>query len=153
MVVLLGAPYCVCVRACVCVGAARRGAAAVLIAVLHVAMGSMGGGLTPPGAGRPCEVGIVGGGLGGLALARALQLSSGFRVTVFERDTSFEFRNQGYAITIQQGGRALAKIGLLDKVVRVFALVCLLSSVGPSLIALSQCRCVPRMWNAPPTTL
>jgi hypothetical protein len=149
VVVLLGAPYCVCV----CVGAARRGAAAVILGVLHVAMGSMGRGLTPPDAGRPCDVGIVGGGLGGLALARALQLSSGFRVTVFERDTSFEFRNQGYAITIQQGGRALAKMGLLDKVVRAFALVCLFSSVGPSLIALSQCRCVPRMWNAPPTTL
>ena len=67
-------------------------------------------------ASRKVEVGIVGGGIGGLALARALQLSPHFRVSVFERDPSLSFRNQGYAITIQQASLALARLGLLEKV-------------------------------------
>ncbi len=67
-------------------------------------------------ASRQVEVGIVGGGIGGLALARALQLSPHFRVSVFERDPSLSFRHQGYAITIQQASLALARLGLLEKV-------------------------------------
>ena len=61
------------------------------------------------------RVGIVGGGIGGLAAARALQLG-GFNVTVFERDTSFDFRHQGYAVTIQQASLALGRLGLLEEV-------------------------------------
>lgn len=46
-------------------------------------------------------IAIVGGGLGGLACALALQ-QRGARVAVFERDPSFEARAQGYGLTIQQ---------------------------------------------------
>lgn len=46
-------------------------------------------------------IAIVGGGLGGLACALALQ-QRGARVAVFERDGSFEARAQGYGLTIQQ---------------------------------------------------
>ena len=67
---------------------------------------------------RPVEVGIVGGGIAGLALARALQLAGHgrFSASVFERDPSFRFRRQGYALTIQQGSAALERLGLLSKV-------------------------------------
>ena len=39
------------------------------------------------------HVAVVGGGIGGLALAIAL-IRRGFRCTVFEKDPSFEFRRQ-----------------------------------------------------------
>ena len=47
------------------------------------------------------QVGIVGGGIGGLALAIAL-LNKGIDCTVFERDKSFGERSQGYGLTMQQ---------------------------------------------------
>jgi hypothetical protein len=62
------------------------------------------------------SVGIVGGGIAGLALARALQLTGNVTATVFERDPSFSFRHQGYAITIQQACSALDQLGLLAQV-------------------------------------
>lgn len=56
-------------------------------------------------------VGIVGGGIGGLALALALQ-QRGMRAVVYEKDTSFNMRSQGYGLTMQQGGAALKQLGL-----------------------------------------
>jgi salicylate hydroxylase len=63
----------------------------------------------------PCSslplIAIIGGGIGGVALALALQ-HRGMHVAVFERDTSFGARRQGYGLTMQQGGTALEKLGL-----------------------------------------
>ncbi|KAL7531891.1 hypothetical protein ACHAXR_004292 [Thalassiosira sp. AJA248-18] len=56
------------------------------------------------------SVAIVGGGIGGIALAAALQHRN-IPCTVYERDTSFEERKQGYGLTLQQGARALRSLG------------------------------------------
>lgn len=84
--------------------------------LLVLAAGGRAGELCAPPGATPMRVGIVGGGIGGLALARALQLAGGFNVTVFERDASFGVRPQGYAVTIQQASHALARLGLLEGV-------------------------------------
>ena len=59
------------------------------------------------------EVAIVGGGVGGVALALALR-HRGVRAMVYERDESFESRKQGYGLTMQKysGGAALRSLGL-----------------------------------------
>src|SRR6266446_2552903 len=49
----------------------------------------------------PLHVLIIGGGLGGLCLAQGLK-KSGIGVAVYERDSSAQFRNQGYRISIKQ---------------------------------------------------
>lgn len=56
-------------------------------------------------------IAVVGGGIGGAAVALALQ-QRGMRVVVFERDASFSSRRQGYGLTMQQGGTALTRLGL-----------------------------------------
>jgi 2-polyprenyl-6-methoxyphenol hydroxylase-like FAD-dependent oxidoreductase len=60
-------------------------------------------------------VAISGGGIGGLALALALQ-RRGIRSIVFEQDPRFDARSQGYGLTMQQGGRALKELGILDSI-------------------------------------
>ena len=83
------------------------------------------------------HIAIVGGGIGGLALALALLrrgeenirimlafahsshdsfVTPGFKCTVFEKDPSFQHRRQGYGLTIQQGSSALVALGLSDSV-------------------------------------
>lgn len=62
------------------------------------------------------RVGIVGGGIGGSALAVALQKLNFSKVTLYEKDQSFGCRRQGYGLTIQQGAKALSFLGLLDVV-------------------------------------
>jgi 2-polyprenyl-6-methoxyphenol hydroxylase-like FAD-dependent oxidoreductase len=57
-------------------------------------------------------VAIVGGGIGGLATALALQ-QAGLRARVFERDTGFEVRRQGYGLTLSTTNTALEALGLL----------------------------------------
>jgi 2-polyprenyl-6-methoxyphenol hydroxylase-like FAD-dependent oxidoreductase len=57
------------------------------------------------------HVGIVGGGIGGLALALACQHRK-IPYTVYERDETFDERSQGYGLTMQQGGKALQALGL-----------------------------------------
>jgi len=49
------------------------------------------------------RAGIVGGGIGGLCLAHALE-AQGIAVTVFEQDVSPTFRQQGYRVTIHESG-------------------------------------------------
>jgi hypothetical protein len=61
------------------------------------------------------DVAIIGGGIGGLALALALQ-QRGVRCAVYERDKSIGERSQGYGLTMQQGGTALRAIGLTQAV-------------------------------------
>lgn len=56
------------------------------------------------------SVAIVGGGIGGVALAAALQHRN-IPCKIYERDTSFEERKQGYGLTMQQGARALRALG------------------------------------------
>eukprot|EP00930_Biecheleria_cincta_P086669 TRINITY_DN75935_c0_g1_i1.p1 TRINITY_DN75935_c0_g1~~TRINITY_DN75935_c0_g1_i1.p1 ORF type:complete len:571 (-),score=68.23 TRINITY_DN75935_c0_g1_i1:651-2312(-) len=56
------------------------------------------------------SVAIVGGGIGGFALALALQ-HHGIRCQVFERDSHFDERRQGYGLTMQQGTAALRTLG------------------------------------------
>lgn len=61
----------------------------------------------------PISVAIVGGGIGGIALAIALQHRN-IPCVVYERDTSFEERKQGYGLTMQQGARALRSLGFFN---------------------------------------
>lgn len=61
----------------------------------------------------PISVAIVGGGIGGIALAIALQHRN-IPCVVYERDISFEERKQGYGLTMQQGARALRSLGFFN---------------------------------------
>ena len=56
-------------------------------------------------------VGVVGGGIGGMAAALACQ-RLGLDCSVFEADGGFDDRRQGYGITVQQGGTALRRLGV-----------------------------------------
>ena len=60
---------------------------------------------------EPPTVAIIGGGIGGAALALALQ-QRGVAVRVYERDRSFAQRAQGYGLTMQQGANALSELGV-----------------------------------------
>ena len=70
------------------------------------------GALPPVSPGAP-SVAIVGAGIGGAALALALQ-HRGIRVTLFEKDKAFAERKQGYGLTMQKysGGSALSALGV-----------------------------------------
>ncbi|MFI8380401.1 FAD-dependent oxidoreductase [Leeuwenhoekiella sp. NPDC079379] len=59
------------------------------------------------------HIAIVGGGIGGVALAVAC-LHRGIPFTLFERDTGFDARSQGYALTLQQASKAVAGLGLFN---------------------------------------
>lgn len=71
---------------------------------------------------RGCEslsVAIIGGGLGGLAAALALQQLGLRRVVVFERDEYFGDRKQGYGLTLTNNPKGpLAKLGLLEACIK-----------------------------------
>jgi 2-polyprenyl-6-methoxyphenol hydroxylase-like FAD-dependent oxidoreductase len=58
------------------------------------------------------HVAIIGGGIGGVALAVAC-LHRKIPFTLFERDTSFDARSQGYGLTLQQASKAIQSFGLL----------------------------------------
>lgn len=55
---------------------------------------------------------IIGGGIGGVALAVAC-LHRGIPFTLYERDTNFEARSQGYGLTLQQASKAIEGLGIL----------------------------------------
>ena len=57
------------------------------------------------------ELAIIGGGIGGVALAVAC-LHRGIPFTLYERDHSFDQRSQGYGLTLQQASKAMAGLGL-----------------------------------------
>ena len=57
------------------------------------------------------HVSIIGGGIGGVALAVAC-LHRGIPFTLFERDLSFDSRSQGYGLTLQQASKAIEGFGV-----------------------------------------
>jgi len=59
------------------------------------------------------HVAIIGAGIGGLALAVAC-LHRGIPFTLYERDTSFDVRAQGYGLTLQQASNAIKGLGLFS---------------------------------------
>lgn len=56
---------------------------------------------------------IIGGGIGGVALAVAC-LHRGIPFTLYERDSSFDARSQGYGLTLQQASKAIKGLGLFS---------------------------------------
>lgn len=54
---------------------------------------------------------IIGGGIGGVALAVACQ-HRGIPYTLYERDASFDARSQGYGLTLQQASKAVEALGI-----------------------------------------
>lgn len=59
------------------------------------------------------HVAIIGGGIGGVALAAAC-LHRGIPFTLFERDNNFNARSQGYGLTLQQASKAIEGFGVLS---------------------------------------
>lgn len=59
------------------------------------------------------HVAIIGAGIGGMALAVAC-LHRGIPFTLYERDSSFDARAQGYGLTLQQASNAIRGLGLFS---------------------------------------
>lgn len=59
------------------------------------------------------HVAIIGGGIGGVALAVAC-LHRGIPFTLFERDSHFDARSQGYGLTLQQASKAIEGLGIFS---------------------------------------
>lgn len=59
------------------------------------------------------HVAIIGGGIGGVALAVAC-LHRGIPFTLYERDSGFDVRSQGYGLTLQQASKAIEGLGLFS---------------------------------------
>ena len=57
------------------------------------------------------HVAIIGGGIGGVALAVAC-LHRRIPFTLYERDISFDVRSQGYGLTLQQASKAINGLGI-----------------------------------------
>ncbi len=59
------------------------------------------------------HVAIIGGGIGGIALAVAC-LHRRIPFTLYERDNNFDARSQGYGLTLQQASKAIKGFGILS---------------------------------------
>ena len=59
------------------------------------------------------HVAIIGGGIGGTALALAC-LHRGIPFTLYERDNNFHARSQGYGLTLQQASKAIEGLGIFS---------------------------------------
>ena len=59
------------------------------------------------------HVAIIGGGIGGVALAVACK-HRGIPFTLYERDSSFDARSQGYGLTLQQASKAIEGFGVFS---------------------------------------
>ena len=59
------------------------------------------------------HVAIIGGGIGGVALAVAC-LHRSIPFTLYERDTNFDARSQGYGLTLQQASKAIEGLGVFS---------------------------------------
>ncbi|MES2545906.1 MAG: NAD(P)/FAD-dependent oxidoreductase [Bacteroidota bacterium] len=59
------------------------------------------------------HIAIIGGGIGGIALAVAC-LHRSIPFTLYERDTDFNIRSQGYGLTLQQASKAIEGLGIFN---------------------------------------
>jgi len=59
------------------------------------------------------HIAIIGGGIGGVALAVAC-LQRAIPFTLYERDSGFDVRSQGYGLTLQQASRAIEGLGIVS---------------------------------------
>jgi 2-polyprenyl-6-methoxyphenol hydroxylase-like FAD-dependent oxidoreductase len=59
------------------------------------------------------HVAIIGGGIGGVALAVGC-LHRGIPFTLYERDSGFKARSQGYGLTLQQASKAIEGLGIFS---------------------------------------
>jgi salicylate hydroxylase len=59
------------------------------------------------------HIAIIGGGIGGVALAVAC-LHRGIPFTLYERDSGFDTRSQGYGLTLQQASKAIEGLGIIS---------------------------------------
>lgn len=59
------------------------------------------------------KIAIIGGGIGGIALAIAC-LHRGIPFTIYERDAAFNERSQGYGLTLQQASKAMKGFGIFS---------------------------------------
>ncbi len=59
------------------------------------------------------QLAIIGGGIAGVALAVAC-LHRGIPFTLYERDSNFEARSQGYGLTLQQASKAIEGFGIFS---------------------------------------
>ena len=59
------------------------------------------------------HIAIIGGGIGGMALAVAC-LHRKIPFTLYERDSSFDSRSNGYGLTLQQASYAIKGLGIFD---------------------------------------
>ncbi|MBA6152844.1 FAD-dependent oxidoreductase [Gelidibacter maritimus] len=57
------------------------------------------------------HIAIIGGGIGGIALAVGC-LHRGIPFTLYERDSGFDARSQGYGLTLQQARKAIEGLGI-----------------------------------------
>lgn len=67
----------------------------------------------PPDKENYPHLAIVGGGIGGVALAVAC-LHRGIPFTIYERDNGFDARSQGYGLTLQQASKAIEGLGIFS---------------------------------------
>lgn len=88
-------------------------------APLYVCPKCSGSGLIPASAPPIADpenyphVAIIGGGIGGTALAVAC-LHRGIPFTLYERDSNFKARSQGYGLTLQQASKAIEGLGIFS---------------------------------------
>lgn len=68
--------------------------------------------ITPDTENYP-HIAIIGGGIGGVALAVAC-LHRGIPFTLYERDSGFGARSQGYGLTLQQASKAIEGLGIFS---------------------------------------
>jgi len=86
---------------------------------LYDCLNCSGSGLTPA-ASHPIadtesypHIAIIGAGIGGVALAVAC-LHRGVPFTLYERDSGFDARSQGYGLTLQQASKAIEGLGIFS---------------------------------------
>ena len=86
---------------------------------LNICLNCNGSGLLPASSPPKADtenyphVAIIGGGIGGVALAVAC-LHRGIPFTLYERDNNFEARSQGYGLTLQQASKAIDGLGIFS---------------------------------------
>jgi 2-polyprenyl-6-methoxyphenol hydroxylase-like FAD-dependent oxidoreductase len=64
------------------------------------------------GTQKTIHIAIIGGGIGGVVGCTCLHRGI---FTLYERDSSFEARSQGYGLTLQQASKAIEGLGIFHK--------------------------------------